>query len=103
MNKVVINECYGGFNFSNAALAWLKENGLTAPWYDLPRHHPLLVRCVQELGEDASGPNSELVVVSVNRYYIINEYDGYESVQEPNDIEWFDSTIIDSKTLTKLY
>ena len=53
---------------------------------DIPRHHPLLVQCVEELGKEASGPCSDLAIyeISGNRYRI-EEYDGNESVVEPWD------------------
>lgn len=55
---------------------------------DIPRHHPLLVQCVEELGEKASGPCAKLEIETVyeNNYYI-TDYDGLERLYEgkPNE------------------
>jgi hypothetical protein len=82
--KVVINRCYGGFGLSEEALAWLKA---TAPelntdaYWDIPRDHPALVRCVEELGsERASDKNAKLKVVSFYVDWDIKDYDGKEHV-----------------------
>jgi hypothetical protein len=87
MPKVVINSCYGGFGLSDKARARLKELGLEFKWqYDIPRHHPLLVQVVEELGEEASDPYAKLKVEEINsNLYKIDEYDGLESVLTPND------------------
>ena len=47
------------------------------------RCHPLLVECVETLGEKASGRYSELKVVEVypKLPYEIDEYDGYERIE----------------------
>lgn len=54
---------------------------------DVPRHHPLLVQCVEELGSDvASGPCSKLAIaeISGNMYRIKESDNGWESVEEPD-------------------
>lgn len=68
--KVVYNDAIGGgIVLSGKATEWLREHGF--PWdlepdvrYDtccmeatslFPRHHPLLVQCVESLGEEANG------------------------------------------------
>jgi len=91
MHKVVINSCYGGFGLSDKAIARLKELGLEFRWeYDIPRHHPLLVQVVEELGEKASGTYAKLEVVKINsKLYQVTEYDGFENVKTPSDpVEW---------------
>lgn len=87
MPKVVINTCYGGFGLSDKAKDRLRELGLEFKWqYDIPRHHPLLVQVVEELGEEASDPYAKLKVEEINsNLYKIDEYDGLESVLTPND------------------
>ena len=110
MNKVVINNCYGGFELSNEAWDWMIERGLDKGYYnenpdynpekgllsrykyypsyepELPRHHPLLVQCIEELGNKANGDCAELIVVEIpGNQYRINEYDGVESIETP---EW---------------
>ena len=49
----------------------------------LLRCHPLLVECVETLGEKASGPCSELTIVEIGpgRMYEIDEHDGYERIK----------------------
>ena len=59
--------------------------------YDKPieRHNPILVRCIEELGEEASGRYNKLVVKEFpGNLYRISEYDGYESVDIPERIVW---------------
>ena len=86
-NKVVINACYGGFNLSEKAEKWLTDRGVSLD--DLERHNPLLVKCVETLGEGAGGECSKLKIVEINNNkYRIVEYDGWESVETPDSIEW---------------
>ena len=102
MNKIVINDYYGGFGVSKEAVQWMIDNGLEEQYYytinntnvhlsnfEIPRHHPLLVQAVEKFGEQADGLCSSLKVVEIegNRYRI-TQYDGWESVETPEDIEW---------------
>lgn len=59
-------------------------------WYDrnVDRNDPVLVQVVEELGDKASGKYSKLRVVEVDGLYKIDEYDGYESIETPGQIEW---------------
>ena len=140
--KIVINNCYGGFALSNAAIrryfelkgqeVWLDEyeyNSLyTEIWlvppedrtaelpgdwrehsievreeierkyseqtwsarYDLDRVDPILVQVVEELGEDASGSCARLIIEELPKgtLYRINEYDGMESIETANSVDW---------------
>lgn len=113
MNKVVINECFGGFSISTAAAEWMAERGHkdaakglemsknsvfnstslsrvghVCLWHT-PRHDPLLVKCVETLGKKASGNCADLKVkqISSNRYYIEN-YDGMETLHTEDNIDW---------------
>jgi len=91
MNKVVLNCCYGGFNLSNNAYKWLNDNyGLSVKESDdLPRHDKRLVECVETLGKKVNGCCSSLSVMDFNgNMYRIVEYDGYESLQTPNNVDW---------------
>lgn len=91
MNKVVINNCYGGFGLSEAAIARLVEEGIEASEFSpgCPRHDPRLVRVVEELGQRADGPYARLLVAEVNEdRYFISEYDGMESVVTPSMMRW---------------
>ena len=97
--KVVINVCYGGFDLSNDALRMLAERrGLsiseTKDEYiyggtrmDGARSCPHLIAVVEKLGAEASaGEHSELEVVELQDpvgRYMVDEYDGWESVCTP--------------------
>lgn len=112
MNKVVINNCYGGFELSNEAWDWMIEHGVGKGYYhenpnynpeggifsrckyylsyepELPRHHPLLVQCVEELKDKANGPCAKLTIVEIpGNEYLIDEYDGLESIRTPEMTE----------------
>lgn len=83
--KVVINKCFGGFGLSVEAYKFLN-----IPWdgYGLEfmedRSNPDLVKCVEELGEVASGWNSNLKVVEIpdDVEWEIEVFDGVEWVTE---------------------
>lgn len=49
-----------------------------------------MIQVVEELGDKASGDYAELCIVTMNddAYYRITEYDGYESVELRDEIEW---------------
>ena len=90
--KVVYNACYGGFGLSDEAVARLEELGSTIddtylPW-EFPRHDPLLVQVVEELGDKANTWASKLRIEEVSGPYRIEEYDGLETVYEPGDYNW---------------
>jgi len=108
-HKVVYNNCFGGFGLSEKAMKrYLKLKGIEykcskdqwgAHFEDnsgnpieedyIPRHDPILVAVVEELGKDASGSFAELQVQEIkSNKYRIEEYDGNETVIEPDD-EWF--------------
>jgi hypothetical protein len=92
MFKVAYNGCFGGFSLSDRAVQRCAELGLetdTYP-YDVPRHHPVLVRVIEELGDAANGRCASLGVAEVAGPYRIEEYDGSESVVEPSDLDWED-------------
>jgi len=111
MSKVVINVCYGGYGLSEAALdrylelkglVYTKErdhygyvsrttdNGDEVSGYDISRDDPFLVQVVEELGDEAFGNFSELEVVEIPKgvLYRIDEYDGMESIEFRDDINW---------------
>lgn len=110
MNKVVFNNCFGGFSLSVKAVEWLAENGhgkikekaqeykkTSDRWArfgchlsGLDRHDPDLVRCVETLGSlESSGGLAHLEIAEIkgNRYRIA-EYDGAEDVIEPEDEDY---------------
>ena len=90
MAKVVYNAKYGGYGLSTDAIQWLKNHFIAEEdVYELDRHDPLLVQCVEVLGEKANDDFSYLKVKELKgSKYIIREYDGWESVIEPEDIDW---------------
>lgn len=58
---------------------------------DLERNDPLLVQVVEELGKESFGTCAHLEIVDVEkgRWFKIDEYDGYESIQYRDvDDEW---------------
>jgi len=114
MNKVVYNACHSGFSLSEKATELyaerkgiklfrgdesfgdysyytdesLSDESFYSPTY--VRHDPDLVAVVEELGsEEASGGYAKLRVcqLSGNRY-MIEEYDGFETVTEDLDDRW---------------
>lgn len=95
MNKVVYNRCFGGFSLSAAAEELLVARGVIGSCgYGLgargiSRHHPELVRVVEELGDAANGAHARLDIAEIEGdRYRIDEYDGMESVVVPNEEEW---------------
>ena len=101
--KVVYNATYGGFSISRACAVRMAELGnkeaaemLAEPTYygyleETPRHDLALVQAVEELGESANGSVASLCVRELSgRRYIIREYDGSETVVEPEDINWIE-------------
>ena len=98
--KVVYNASEGGgLHLSEEAVAWLKERGLNVddypvirgkigrerygPYWTIPRHTPLLVECIEALGEKANGsyslwtPEADFRIFKITgEYYYINEHDG---------------------------
>lgn len=55
---------------------------------EVERNDPILVQVVEELGEKSGSKYAKLQVVEVNGLYKIDEYDGREWVETPDDIEW---------------
>ena len=95
--KVAFNGCYGGFSLSNKAIERLNELGILfeheSRWNynDMPRHHPLLIQVIEELGTEASDQYSNICISEIDcPRYKIEEYDGSESVITPNDIRWIE-------------
>ena len=111
-NKVAYNDCYGGFGLSKRAIQWLGSHGI----YDkypgledlekLPRHEPLLIECIEELGdavnEDDSTNNIKVKTVYDTGYYISND-DGLERVITPSQMINFDDplTVTNNKSASE--
>jgi hypothetical protein len=112
MAKVAINCCYGGFSISEAAVQLAREISGNPTWggvvlhceeespgnYDWGSYHlwetertdPVLIQVIETLGDKANGAHSDLCIATVapGRHYRIREYDGYESIEERDDIHW---------------
>lgn len=104
MKRVVYNAVHGGFSLSKLAAMWLAGRGheesvvflagKSEDWGEnfyprtLARHSMLLVECVEVLGKKASGPFSDLKIAEVEDLYVIDEYDGLESVVQPSGMKW---------------
>jgi len=95
--KVVYNACYGGFSISLAALERMQELGFRGEVIvsrnlvvlnDCARHDPILVQVVEELGKKANGIHATLKIAEVSGPYRIEEYDGSETIMEPDDYKW---------------
>ena len=91
--KVAFNSCFGGFSLSKRAMEWLEERG-AEDMGERPscRHHPLLIECIEALGDDADGNCASLSIREIpGTQYKIDEYDGSESVVCPEDGEHWTS------------
>jgi hypothetical protein len=83
--KIVINKCYGGFGLSKEAYEFM---GLSWDTFghadDISRADEKLIECVEKLGEAANGAYAQLSVITIpdNTKYIIDDYDGIETVHE---------------------
>ena len=110
--SVVYNDCHGGFSLSIDAVHWLAKYGCLGAlrfideiiesgtantqiifcneeMLGLNRHDSLLVMCVDELGEKASGSGSKILTRKLlAKQYRIRSYDGIETVEEPQTIKW---------------
>lgn len=108
--KVIYNEQYGGYGLSTEALYLFTQRVANAKLFEydipaygrgidnqydvrkIPRHHPILVQIVEELGPAANGENAKLAIGHATRLYRIGDYDGKEWVITPEDKhEWFDT------------
>lgn len=99
MAKVVYNACYGGFSLSPEAVRRARALSGNPTWgdadeeygfiYDVPRHDPVLVQVVEELGEKANGSSADLRIKDIGTsLYRITDYDGCEFVETPDYIDW---------------
>ena len=94
MHKIAYNTNDGGFGLSRAAILWLGRHGIYNKYPDiedldnLPRHEPLLIQCIEELGEDADACYALLAIAEIesDAYYIAVDSEGYETVITPKDM-----------------
>lgn len=90
MNKIAYNNCYGIFSLSIKAINWIRENYPEFNDFEFKeRHNPVLIKCIETLGPEVNGVVSNIEIKTIDgRVYRIDEYDGLETVVEPNDEEW---------------
>ena len=111
--KVVYNRCFGGFSLSRKAVLLAREMSGDPTWGgacikgdvynngqkvsgdyghidDVPRHDPILVAVVEQLGPEACGACASLAIeeIASGTAYRIDEYDGNESVQTHETYNW---------------
>ena len=78
--KMVLNKSFGTFSLSSDACAALN---LSSPYDDIDRNDDKLVKVVSEMGPKANGRSSILKVVEIPSNatdFMINDYDGFETV-----------------------
>ena len=86
--KIVYNKSFGGFSLSPLAREALQKLGINDE-YEVQRHDSRLVEVIEKLGGFANGPFANLDIWYLKgKKYIIEEYDGKESVIEPEDLKW---------------
>jgi hypothetical protein len=82
---IAINKCFGGFGLSKAAYEELgiKWDGFGYKYSD-NRTDPDLIRVIRKLGPKASGQMAsvEIVTITDDVEWEIDEYDGVETVHE---------------------
>ena len=111
-NKVVFNNCFGGFGLSEKGSIMLNE--LTGseegsklyvnPKFghtDISRTDPRLIQVVEKLGRQASDGFAELTIRTIKGIqYRIDDYDGKETVMTPYDYTY---EIIDTPENREVY
>lgn len=105
--KVVINNCYGGFGLSEEATNDLYSkypamfdvydgyNGVEKKYLkdSVNRHDKRLVEVVEKFGDKASGSCAELKIEEISTpAYRIGDYDGYETLCQPEGFYWCDAS-----------
>ena len=85
--EVLFNDCYGGWQISNKAnkLYELRKTEKSEN-YIRKRSDPILVQIYKELGDEFDGGKHskteiEKIPKKYEKYYIISEYDGLETVE----------------------
>lgn len=90
--KVVYNANYGGYFIPQEVLKKYNElanTNHTSQFIDsIPRHDKLYVQLIEEY-KKTNNTSLDIFEIRGNRY-MIQEYDGFESVIEPNDIDWIE-------------
>lgn len=85
--EVLYNDCYGGWQISNKAnKLYTLRSTKDSNNYLRRRSDPILVQIYKELGDDFDGEKYsktaiEKIPKKYEKYYIISEYDGLETVE----------------------
>jgi len=85
--EVLLNDCYGGWRVSNKARKLYElRRTKDSNYYLRRRSDPILVQIYKELGDEFDGGKHsktgiEKLPKKYEKYYIISEYDGLESVE----------------------
>lgn len=89
MKKIVINRCFGGFDLSKESFELGAKISGDPSWYPKSRHDPILVEVVETLGQRAGGDYARLCIEEIlsDKYQIV-DYDGWETVNTPENIVW---------------
>ena len=108
---VMVNSCYGGFNFSKEAISIYRLRNPSAA--DMPcdaepmlRHDAVMVEIVKELGAKVNGVCASIELHTIpakfQKYHRIGNYDGMEHVEILHDRYWMDAAlaILDDERLT---
>lgn len=66
--------------------------------YRHPRHDPVLVQIIEEMGRSAGGELACLKIETVSAPYRIDEYDGNERVMTAAEYDWIDPSTGDQAT-----
>lgn len=93
--KIVYNACFGSFGLSRLARhEYCKLSGvqLDEDVSELKRHDPYLVTVLETLGSTAASDIYACLKIEEiqGSKYRITEYDGFESVETPDDVDWID-------------
>lgn len=69
---------------------WRDPLEMDPDYYDVPRHDPLLVQIVEDMGDSANGSFAKLRIEQLGDgvKYRIDEYDGNEQVMTQEDYDW---------------
>ena len=84
--EVLLNDCYGGWQISNKAKKLYElRRTKDSNYYLRRRSDPILVQIYKELGDEFDGKYSKTGIEKIpkkyEKYYIISEYDGLESIE----------------------
>lgn len=81
----MINRCYGGFNYSDEAMAEYHKVRPGVLEHEIERHDEVMLDIVQRMGKKAWGSACEIGFETIDEvyrdFYEIDDYDGVESIR----------------------